>query len=119
MQDLLDTTVVEGLIHGIGRGDPALLRTVVDMFTKSGPEKSREIRESFERGDSQGFAQAVHFLKGSAGTLGALRVRTDCERIEGIDPMDRAAELPELLDTLDQHLTESLQALEDLLSQQE
>ena len=94
-----------------------MFRDIAEMFMSIGPDKAREIRESVERGDTQALAQTAYFLKGSAGTLGVHRVQSDCRLIEAADPVDQPEELNELLDTLDRHLAEGIEALEALLSE--
>ncbi|HVH26868.1 MAG TPA: response regulator [Vicinamibacterales bacterium] len=63
-------------------GDRRLLREMIAIFRTESPGMMTAIRQSAADGNIGGLRQAAHALKGSLGTLGALRAFQAAQRLE-------------------------------------
>lgn len=73
---------------------PGLLAKLAASFEESGPRLLAQIREALASGDSAAARAAAHALKGTAASLGALRLSEQARRLEhaclGTDGSDGA-----------------------------
>ena len=76
--DGVDLQVLENL-H---RLRPRMLQELVDNFLSTAGHRVTAIRRAVERADDQALQSVAHSLKGSSGTLGALRMSEICSDLE-------------------------------------
>jgi two-component system sensor histidine kinase/response regulator len=74
-----------------------------------------EIRDKLESGDAETAERIAHTLKGTAGTIGAVSIQEQAERIEQLIHQGSAAEMAELLAPLEKDLTLMVQSIENVL----
>jgi signal transduction histidine kinase/HPt (histidine-containing phosphotransfer) domain-containing protein len=75
-----------------------IVRQFVDDFLADVPRRITEMRRSLAQGDGAALAFAAHALKGSSAQLGALRLSSLCQQIEGDG--DQTADSATLAETL-------------------
>ncbi len=72
----VDTTTVARLRElGDATGEPAFVAGLVDEFETSSLQRLRDCARLLSDGDLTALERAGHSLKGSSGTIGAMRVR--------------------------------------------
>lgn len=73
---------------------PGLLAKLAASFEESGPRLLEQMREAIDRGDPAATRAAAHTLKGTAASLGALRLSECARRLEqaclGANPSEGA-----------------------------
>lgn len=79
----LDAKVIGELRELQDGGSPGLLAELIDLFLKQGEEKLVELRQALESRNDAVLGRIAHTLKGSAGSLGALRLSGICRELEG------------------------------------
>jgi CheY-like chemotaxis protein len=97
----IDYSVLEALRELQGEGEPDLLEEPIELFLEEVPAQLKALREAAERGDAQSVGRIAHTLKGSSGSLGAVRMAALCARLEGVGASGDLEEGPELLDRLE------------------
>jgi HPt (histidine-containing phosphotransfer) domain-containing protein len=105
----VDPAALERLREQIGSGDA--LEHIVALFRSQTPEKLEKLGASVGSGDRKAVTEAAHFLKGSAASLGAVRMAELCQQLETNSP----ARSPELLEALNGAFDEAVFALEGRL----
>jgi signal transduction histidine kinase/CheY-like chemotaxis protein/HPt (histidine-containing phosphotransfer) domain-containing protein len=81
VEDVLDQAVVGQLRESL----PAETRTqLIDTFEKQYTKCLREIAAAVGRDDREEVRRTAHLLKGSSASLGAMRLRRCCERLEHV-----------------------------------
>ncbi len=81
------------VISNLHRVKPAVVTELIDNFLTSAVDRVAVIRDALARKNCGELKQAAHSLKGSSGTLGALRMAEICSRLEamtGDEILDRA-----------------------------
>lgn len=63
-------------------GDEEGLKSALEIFYESIPEKSRELRDYYESGDIENYTIKVHALKSSARIVGALSLSLQAQDLE-------------------------------------
>ena len=63
-------------------GDAELLREIVGLFCKQGPELLGAVRQAIGRADAVGLTRAAHKLKGAVGNFGANAATASAQRLE-------------------------------------
>jgi two-component system, sensor histidine kinase and response regulator len=63
-------------------GGPKLVRELIELFLRYGPERMATARAGIESGDLDAAQRALHSLKSSAGQLGVTGIRESCSRGE-------------------------------------
>lgn len=76
----LDVTVLEGLRAALG--DDGLVREIIEAFRADTPGQIATLVAAHERGDLATVVAAAHLVKGSAMTLGAVRLEQLCVTLE-------------------------------------
>ncbi|HXW97647.1 MAG TPA: ATP-binding protein [Gemmatimonadales bacterium] len=108
---VLDPSVLEGL-RGIEiEGMPGFLGEIVALFGGQGRLQLDELSQAVRKGDVQAWRNGLHALKGSAGSVGAIRLAERCRRLEESPALPGEAEAGEVLRGLER---EYLQALRHL-----
>ena len=72
-------------------GDRGLLSELVRAFMTTAPQQLAAIDAALERGEGVALSRAAHTLKGSVGTLAALRALRAADKVEALG---RAGDLP-------------------------
>ena len=72
------------VITNLYRVRPGVVTELIDNFLSSAGERTARIREAVEQADSSILQQAAHSLKGSSGTLGAMKMAQICGDLETI-----------------------------------
>lgn len=78
----LDPDQIEGLAELRTPDGGSLLATFIRSFTRRVDERLAVIRGCVERADEEALAMAAHELRGSAATIGAVRVAALCAELE-------------------------------------
>ena len=78
----LDPDQIEGLAELRTPDGGSLLATFIRSFTRRVDERLEVIRACAERADDEALAVAAHELRGSAATIGAVRVAALCAELE-------------------------------------
>jgi len=66
-------------------GGLKLREELTTLFLQEAPARIASARAALAAGDIEAVRAMAHMLKSSAGQMGALRVQTICERLEGPD----------------------------------
>ncbi|TWU35881.1 response regulator [Novipirellula artificiosorum] len=104
MEELVD---LEGLMKRVGH-DKEFLAVMSDVFRQDCPKHLREMRSALADNDNVRFEKAAHTLKGSAGNLGGLQVRSAAANLE---VLARQGELP----AADAKISELESSIDDLI----
>jgi CheY-like chemotaxis protein/HPt (histidine-containing phosphotransfer) domain-containing protein len=64
------------------RGDPSLIREILQMFIEDTKENLEKLAGFIDEGDAESAVRTAHALKGSAGNIGAERFSAICRDIE-------------------------------------
>lgn len=80
--DVLDSATLETLRSLQDEGDDDLLAELIDLFLEDAPTRVAGVRDAIGRADWPGLASWAHSLKGSCGSLGALKMAEVCDRLE-------------------------------------
>lgn len=72
--DPLDRDVLRGLRELQDVNEPDFLTELIDLFVEDSTVLMEELRTAYQAGDADGVRQAAHTLKGSSGSLGAVRL---------------------------------------------
>ena len=103
----VDDAVLRHLASVIGGADA---REVIDVYLEDAPKRLADFRDGLERNDLELAHRAVHTLKSTAASLGALRFASFCGEVEAAARIGDAAVLramrPDLEARLAQVMTE-------------
>lgn len=80
--DVLDQEALNALRSLQDDDDDDLLGELIDLFLQDAPARMTVIRDAVAREDWQALSAAAHSLKGSCGSLGAVRMAELCGRLE-------------------------------------
>jgi len=99
----LDPAQIEGLSELRTPDGGSLLATFIASFTRRADNRLETIRSCADRADDEALAMAAHELRGSAATIGAVRVASLCAELEhgGAELLSRR---PAVLDDLESEL---------------
>ncbi|HEY0239780.1 MAG TPA: response regulator [Friedmanniella sp.] len=78
----IDADQIEGLAELRTPDGGSLLATFISSFSRRVGDRLDAIRDCVDRSDDEGLAMAAHVLKGSAATIGAVRVASLCAELE-------------------------------------
>lgn len=80
--ELLDLDVIRDLADVTADSGPGFLRDVLERFAADALDCLERMRAHVLRGDTASLAREAHRLKGSSGTVGAIRLAAECRDIE-------------------------------------
>jgi CheY-like chemotaxis protein len=80
----LDAATIAGLWELEAEGPPGVFDELVGLFFDNAAAYLSAIETAIAQGDAEGLFQAGHGLKGSAGTMGALRLETLGAHLEAL-----------------------------------
>ena len=84
MMDVLDPGTLESLRELQEDGDDDLLVQLIDLFLEDAPRRIAGMRDAIAREDWAALTAFAHSLRGSCGSLGALRLAELCARLENV-----------------------------------
>ena len=90
-------------LHWVG-GDRELLLELVGIFVEEAPDRLAELQDAAAARDAATVERVAHGLKGSAGILGAARLRTASAELEERAIAERFDGVPGLLAGLEREL---------------
>lgn len=108
----VDGSRLEGLAGLRGADGRSLLASFVTSFTGRSPDRMATLRRCCETGDDSALVAAAHELKGSAGTIGAVRVAALSAELERLGTKAFVAR-PLILDELEEELKTAGRLLND------
>ena len=84
MADVLDLSVLEGLLQFGGSSDKAIMAVTraVTLFFEDASERLRAIAGALEKRDANALRQAAHTLRSSSANLGAQQLAYYCSQLE-------------------------------------
>ena len=109
---VLDEAALQRLRDLDPDGRNHLLERVLRAFETSVLRLGAQLVEAREKNDMQAIRHAVHTLKSSSASIGALRLSRLCAEIEAAVRREAFAGLPPLLDDVDRELVVVLQAVQ-------
>ncbi len=96
----VDRSVVNELRKLGGEKNPTLLGELIELFIGSAPLRLNEMRQALDKGTPEFLSRAAHFLKGSAGQMGANRMQQICAAIETLGRAGTSSGVAGLVDEL-------------------
>lgn len=108
---VLDEAALQRLRDLDPGGKNHLLERVLRAFEGSVVRLGAQLVDARARNDMQAVRHAVHTLKSSSASIGALRLSRLCAEIEAAVRQEAFVDLPPLLDDVDRELGVVLQAL--------
>lgn len=112
----LDPATLDQLL-GLDDGGTGLVAELFELFKEDSPERLANMRKHLEAGDAGAISELAHALKGSAGTMGATRMRGLAQDIEKATKAGRAdAAVADGLTQLEAAYAEACAALSGFLS---
>ncbi|MBI3370994.1 MAG: Hpt domain-containing protein [Betaproteobacteria bacterium] len=78
---VLDTMQVADLV-ALDRGQGRVFAKLVNVFLSGAEDRIVQLRRHAESADAAALADAAHALRGSSGSLGAVRLADLCARVE-------------------------------------
>jgi signal transduction histidine kinase/CheY-like chemotaxis protein/HPt (histidine-containing phosphotransfer) domain-containing protein len=79
---VVDPSVLGTLAERLGARAPAFLASLLGTWETETAARMQTLAEAVGTGDTQDAARAVHALKGSSGSMGALRLSAVCAAVE-------------------------------------
>jgi two-component system, sensor histidine kinase and response regulator len=114
--DPLDRNVLAGLRELQQKGEPDILKELMELFLTDVPPQLVALREAVEAGDAHSVEQVAHTLKGSCGNMGAVRMEAICAELEGIGRSGDLAATPVRISRLEEEFERVRVMLEEELS---
>ena len=108
---VLDEAALQRLRDLDPEGKSRLLERVLRAFEGSVARLGAQLVEARAKNDMPSVRHAVHTLKSSSASVGALRLSRLCAEIEAAVRQEAFADLPPLLDDVDRELAVVLQAV--------
>jgi HPt (histidine-containing phosphotransfer) domain-containing protein len=105
----LDKTALVNL-YNIGGKD--FLLKMIDGFLLKAPERLQSARTNLGSGDVKSIHLIAHSLKASCANLGAVKVHEVAERLEEASILGLKDNISDILDKLEESLSEALQSLQ-------
>ena len=112
----LDMDVMEQLL-GLDDGEVGLLEEMLGLYKEDTPDRIQALEHTLGTGEMNDMADVAHAIKGSAGTMGAPKVRAVAAQLEAGGRTGKwEADGPYLLAQLKKTYEESVVALETFLA---
>ncbi|KAF5025004.1 hypothetical protein F66182_2955 [Fusarium sp. NRRL 66182] len=86
--DSMDMNTFEQILEMDDEGDHEFSSSIVFGFFDQAEETFDKIEQSLEEADLPSLSSLGHFLKGSSATLGLVKVRDGCEKIQRYGKME-------------------------------
>jgi len=111
---VLDEAALQRLRDLDPAGKNHLLDRVLRAFESSVSRLGAQLVDARQKNDMQSVRHAVHTLKSSSASIGAMRLSRLCAEIEAAVRQEAFAGLPALLDDVDRELAVVLQAVQPM-----
>ncbi|MGI9069272.1 MAG: PAS domain S-box protein [Pyrinomonadaceae bacterium] len=82
LENVFDSSVLESFRDLQQEGRPDIITELIELYTKDTKERLIELRTALNNQDIAELRQAVHYLKGSSGSLGISRMAFLCSQFE-------------------------------------
>ncbi len=107
----IDETILETYrtLQEPGQGD--IVTEFIDVFLEDLPSRLANIRKAVMGGTPQAIRSAAHALKGSGGSIGAIRLASLCGELETLGRSGQADGTSELLTAIEQEAAQAREAL--------
>ncbi len=84
VSDTLDAATLDGLRMLSDDGSNDMLFEIIDIFLDDAPARLIDVAAAVQAGDATAAFENAHAVKGSAATLGALRLAELCRQVEAM-----------------------------------
>ena len=111
MRGVLDERLVAQLLTLGGSHEPEFFEGLVQEFDLAAREALREARDHLQSSNLPEVRRAVHRLEGASATIGAVRLREACGKIDAADTFGLLDEGSDWLDLAEQEVQTAVQAL--------
>lgn len=91
VEGIIDPRVIEQLVALGGTDDPEFFPELVGEFRSTADSALKEAQSSFDSGRFADLRRTIHRLKSASATLGAIRLRETCSRLEAADDVELGA----------------------------
>jgi signal transduction histidine kinase/CheY-like chemotaxis protein len=105
-------SMLESLRELQEEGEPDILAELIGLFIADAPNQLKTLKEAAERGDASFIERTAHTLKGSCGSLGAVRMAAICAELEVIGRSGDLSLAPTLISQLEEEFGRVRAALE-------
>jgi two-component system, sensor histidine kinase and response regulator len=112
----LDRSVFAGLRELQDEGEPDILNELIELFLTDVPPQLAALREAVEAGDAHSVERIAHTLKGSCGSMGAVRMEAICAELEEIGRSEDLATAPVRISKLEEEFGRVRVVFEEELS---
>ena len=109
--DLLDPTVLDGLREIETQGAPGFVSEIVGLFANQGRATLEALSAAAATGDLTVWRSTLHTLKGSASSVGAIRLSEACHRFEDRSDSDGLTGSEAALKELEREYAKALERL--------
>lgn len=96
--------------------DPEFVRQMLGIFREHAPRTLRQLHDAVDAGDWPTAARHAHTLKGSAGNVAAQSLREAALKTEKTISAGNYAEVPALLEAVDDGMALCLARIKELLA---
>ena len=86
-------------------GKPDILKTIVNLFLDTVPERITQIRAASQNNDLPSIEKLAHSLRGSAGAVGAVLMTDICLQLENLKSLDTLDVRRSFIQSLDEEFT--------------
>jgi CheY-like chemotaxis protein/HPt (histidine-containing phosphotransfer) domain-containing protein len=98
----IDHSMLDGLREVQGEAEPDILRELIGLFLTDLPPQLVALRGAVQSGDARSVARIAHTLKGSSGSMGAVRMAAICAELEEIGRSGTLAGAPVRISRLEE-----------------
>lgn len=110
--EFLDATVLDKLRKLLGAKSKAFITNLIDIFLRDAPPRLEAMRQAIAANDAEQLKQAAHALKGSCGSLGAMRMAELCQILEERDDNANVSNATPFIELLLEEFAQVRRALE-------
>ena len=115
-KDILDPAVLKGLRKLQQDGEPDILEELFGMFLEDAEAQIEELKEAVGFDNAPAVSRLSHSLKGSSGSMGAIRMHRVCAGLEKAGRLENLDETKDLLPGLEEEFRKARHALGEQLT---
>ncbi|MGK7901193.1 MAG: response regulator [Hormoscilla sp.] len=82
--EVLDVKALQNLSEMLGPEAQTVMQEVIESYTADAPKLLEAIATAIKESDADSLHRAAHTLKGSSGTLGAMRLSSLCKELDNL-----------------------------------
>jgi HPt (histidine-containing phosphotransfer) domain-containing protein len=113
-KNIVDMTIVDGLLDLEKHGLKGFFGRQVDIFTSKAPGYYELIVHSYRSNSPKNMVAAAHKFNGFASSLGAMELRRICIDLEKLGQSGSVQQCGELIDELEDCLSQTLTQLTEI-----